>query len=279
MLERISIQNFKSIGDLTLDLSPVTVIVGRSGTGKSNLLGAIRFLRDYLIDAKGAAGIAGGWPAIIPATHHDATLRIEVQFRLTGFQNPFKYGIGFSINQHDRPNQFPSDERFMMGNRVIFAWKQNKWEVEPDVSNPPSLRGNLVLGQLPTISEAVLAFTALSTGIGWHGFPATVLTTDNQRPRTNDTSDGLDDAVSADHARPARPDGADDSCLPTAATEFGRRIFGVGFDSTTETNDRGASLGREDISVGAGAGVGWVSPLSSSPACVVSDAAAFVPAV
>ncbi len=48
MIHRIRIQNFKSLRDVTVNLSPVTVFIGKSGTGKTNLALAIRFLRDYL---------------------------------------------------------------------------------------------------------------------------------------------------------------------------------------------------------------------------------------
>ena len=48
MIHQIRIQNFKSLRDVTVDLSPVTVFVGKSGTGKTNFASAIRFLRDYL---------------------------------------------------------------------------------------------------------------------------------------------------------------------------------------------------------------------------------------
>ena len=51
MIEQIRIQNFKSIRDVTVELSPVTVLIGRSGVGKSNFLRAIRFLRNYLLNA------------------------------------------------------------------------------------------------------------------------------------------------------------------------------------------------------------------------------------
>jgi AAA15 family ATPase/GTPase len=36
MITRLRVQNFKSIIDVTVDLSAVTVLVGESGTGKSN---------------------------------------------------------------------------------------------------------------------------------------------------------------------------------------------------------------------------------------------------
>ena len=49
MIHRFRVQNFKSIVDVDVDLSPVTVLVGKSGTGKSSFVQALRFLRDVLI--------------------------------------------------------------------------------------------------------------------------------------------------------------------------------------------------------------------------------------
>lgn len=46
MLRSISIEHFKSIERVDLDLTPATVLVGPNGCGKSNLLDAIRFLKD-----------------------------------------------------------------------------------------------------------------------------------------------------------------------------------------------------------------------------------------
>lgn len=36
MITRVRIQNFRSLVDVTVDLEPLTVLIGRSGTGKSN---------------------------------------------------------------------------------------------------------------------------------------------------------------------------------------------------------------------------------------------------
>jgi AAA15 family ATPase/GTPase len=48
MIHRFRVRNFKSIVDVEVDLSPVTVLVGRSGTVKSNFVQALRFLREVL---------------------------------------------------------------------------------------------------------------------------------------------------------------------------------------------------------------------------------------
>src|SRR5438552_5346151 len=70
MIKHVRITNFKSLSDVSLDLEPVTVLIGRSGTGKSNLFVALRFLSDCVKSLNGeiASNNQGGWAKIIPAT-------------------------------------------------------------------------------------------------------------------------------------------------------------------------------------------------------------------
>lgn len=49
MIHRLRVHNFKSIRDVSVELGPVVVLIGRSGTGKSNFAGSLGFVRDYLI--------------------------------------------------------------------------------------------------------------------------------------------------------------------------------------------------------------------------------------
>ncbi|MEZ0483679.1 AAA family ATPase [Fibrella aquatica] len=56
MLKRVSIQNFKSLKDVTLDLQKVNLLIGPNNSGKSNFLKALEFftntgLNSYTIDA------------------------------------------------------------------------------------------------------------------------------------------------------------------------------------------------------------------------------------
>jgi predicted ATPase len=48
MIHRFRVQNFKSIADVDVELSPVTVLVGRSGTGKSHFVHAAARIRTGL---------------------------------------------------------------------------------------------------------------------------------------------------------------------------------------------------------------------------------------
>lgn len=47
-LQRVSIRNYKSIDQCTLELQEIVVLVGRNGSGKSNFLDALRFVSDSL---------------------------------------------------------------------------------------------------------------------------------------------------------------------------------------------------------------------------------------
>jgi len=48
-LDKITIRNFKSIRELDLDIQPLNVFIGANGAGKSNFVGAFKFL-NHLID-------------------------------------------------------------------------------------------------------------------------------------------------------------------------------------------------------------------------------------
>jgi predicted ATPase len=48
MLKRVSIQNFKSLKDVTLDLQPVNLLIGPNNSGKTNFLKAFEYFQDRL---------------------------------------------------------------------------------------------------------------------------------------------------------------------------------------------------------------------------------------
>lgn len=48
LIRRVVLRNYRSIKSCSVDLSPLTVVVGRNAAGKSNFVDAIRFVRDAL---------------------------------------------------------------------------------------------------------------------------------------------------------------------------------------------------------------------------------------
>lgn len=59
-ISRITLTNYKSFRELDFELRPLNILIGRNGTGKSNLIGFLRMLRDaadgHLADNIRAAG-------------------------------------------------------------------------------------------------------------------------------------------------------------------------------------------------------------------------------
>ncbi len=175
MIQHIEIRNFKSIGEVSVDLSPVTVLIGRSGVGKSNFLRAIRFLRNFLLQPDAAISHEGGWSRIWPFGV-PAPLSFSVRFSIPGYLASFTYDVSWKVHLQNPSNVFVNAERLLLGQDVIFDRNGENWITWPGEGPAPRTTPAIFLKSFPTLSEAVLAYTAWTSGIGWHDFPANVFT-------------------------------------------------------------------------------------------------------
>lgn len=176
MIEHIRVQNFKSLRDVSVELPAVSVLIGRSGTGKSNFLRAIRFLRNFLLIGDAAVNLEGQWPQIYPFGV-PAPLSFSVRFRLPGYDEAFNYNIAWEFQDPHGRQGLPhvASEHLELGQRDIFGWTlPGGWSTWPGPGGSPRPEPRSYLGAFPTITEAVLAYTAWTSGIGWHHFPANV---------------------------------------------------------------------------------------------------------
>mgnify|MGYP000714984710 CR=1 FL=1 len=55
MITRLKVKNYRSIEEIDLPLSPLTVLVGKNGAGKSTILDVLAFVRDALTEGLGSA--------------------------------------------------------------------------------------------------------------------------------------------------------------------------------------------------------------------------------
>jgi predicted ATPase len=183
MIRKITVKNFKSLGDVTVDLEPTTVLIGRSGVGKSNLLRAIRFLRGYLVNPNAALAFEGGWGRIIPFGQ-PRPMMLSVTYALPGFEHDFRYTLQWDSLPHQQGQLHLRAEELLYGSDTLIS--NNSAHAQPVVSP--------MLGNQPTNTHAILSFAALTNGIGWHDFPANVLQNGASQDQVN--AKGLNDSAS-----------------------------------------------------------------------------------
>src|SRR3984885_12594506 len=79
-LRRVRIRGYKSIAFCDVELNPLTILVGRNASGKSNFLDALAFLRDSLeVGPAEAVKRRGGWQSIHCRSAAENSIAIEVE--------------------------------------------------------------------------------------------------------------------------------------------------------------------------------------------------------
>jgi predicted ATPase len=86
-LRRVRIRGYKSIAFCDVTLGPLTILVGRNASGKSNFLDALVFLRDIVkLGVDEAVKRHGGAEAIVCRTQEDrlVSVGIECDYLISG---------------------------------------------------------------------------------------------------------------------------------------------------------------------------------------------------
>ena len=104
-LRRVQIRNYKSIAFCDVTLEPLTILVGRNATGKSNFLDALGFLRDVVVKGvREAVSLHGGRDAVLSRTANtqSITIRVETAFeaqdQAQSWEATFAIQVGMPAN-------------------------------------------------------------------------------------------------------------------------------------------------------------------------------------
>ena len=188
MIHQYRVRNFKSIRDVSVDFEPVTVLVGRSGVGKSNLIESIQFLRTLLLQgiqvlSKNSPSGRKVWFDLCHLSKMAEPLSFDVEFSIKGITERFRYSLNLYSKAGEAlkglkggevvPNKI--EESLRLGDELIFHQKDSQWIKKPSVNLLPKA-GCIALGSIPSVSDIVIAHTALTSGIGSYDFTDAVLT-------------------------------------------------------------------------------------------------------
>jgi predicted ATPase len=110
-LEKLTIKNFKSIREQTLALGRLNVFIGGNGVGKSNLIGAFRFLREIVNQNLAAyTGTKGGADTLL---YFGRKKSPEMSFRL-------EFGEGDIGNAYFVKLKATDEDSFIIAEEIAF---------------------------------------------------------------------------------------------------------------------------------------------------------------
>ena len=174
MIERIRIQGYRSLHDVDVRLDPLTVLIGRSGSGKSNFVRALRLLRDVLGGSQDAVNLLNAGVPFGDSPHPTVSVEVELYVKKIG---SLKYSILLHRTESglDLPLQVGS-ERLSFGPNTIFERNRDRWLVRPPATPLPTLKMHgLVLGTLTGVRESSVAYIALTRGLAFYDFTGSVV--------------------------------------------------------------------------------------------------------
>ena len=157
MITRVQVKNFRNLADIDVHLGPLTVLVGRNGTGKSTFLDVLRFVRDALrlgldtaISQRGGIGAIRCWPP------SEGLNDIEISLELKQVHGTVRYS--FVIGTSQQEEQRVKSERLEINRGFVsetnsFATENGQWVDAPTsyplgfipVSEPPIGNNSLTL--------------------------------------------------------------------------------------------------------------------------------------
>ncbi len=175
MISRIRIQNFRSLIDVDVNLEPLTVLIGRSGTGKSNFVGAIRALRETLL----------GRYHLVNRTDSPLGRSVSpeffIEFGPSNKTGRYAYLLGGSEYGWVY-------ESLSVDGSYVFHQENQGWQVPPELVPPPN-PGQPVLPAMTGLRTATIAHNLISRSVGCYDFPGDVL----QRSAQQETFAGYRD--------------------------------------------------------------------------------------
>lgn len=97
-LRRVRIRGYKSIAFCDVTLEPLTILVGRNASGKSNFLDALAFLRDLIkMQATEAVNERKGWRSIHCRTGSTPLIEMGVEGTFESYQSTWDADYSFSL--------------------------------------------------------------------------------------------------------------------------------------------------------------------------------------
>jgi predicted ATPase len=137
MITQLSVKNFRSLADVTIELGPLTVLVGQNGSGKSSVIDVFRFVSDALrLGMKTAITRRAGMNALRRWSAKGRPYDVEIGIRIqdSSFEGEYYFVLGSERKGEYRVKTELCSGRFandLMGPPGKFHLHEGKWIIAP----------------------------------------------------------------------------------------------------------------------------------------------------
>ncbi len=136
-ITRLIVHNYRSLADISLELSPLTVLVGPNGSGKSNIVDVLRFLSDTLkLGLDNAIVNRGGIQSLRRWSYKGRPCHITIQVQLRGYEpNEWEANFLLEIGGKRGGEYFVRQEKceFLEGDtQKQYDIQNGKWVIHPN---------------------------------------------------------------------------------------------------------------------------------------------------
>lgn len=152
MITKVHIENFRSLRDVTVELGPLTVLVGKNGSGKSNFLDAISVLHDAVRHGLDAAVTQRGGGLLLfhrTSQRMEAPSRLEVQGEAGGFVWDYELSLDRDLRLGVHPDYRVTREvlldRSTGSGTAVFDVVDGELRQTPGGTNPSTSDRSLLL--------------------------------------------------------------------------------------------------------------------------------------
>ncbi len=179
MIKRLTVSNFKSLLHTEAELDQLTVLVGRSGTGKSNFIAALRVLCLLVNQQDGLTSFSEtGLQLIGPvqSAGTDVNTSWQIEFDDSKSDGNYKYCLTVKVDKNRAISRIIGEE-LRLADNIIFKWENGNWLVPTKgqrVDRPDGSR-SLLRDLANRASEIRSAFEIISSGISCYRWSDDVL--------------------------------------------------------------------------------------------------------
>jgi predicted ATPase len=136
-ITRIVVKNYRSLADVDIALHPLTVLVGANGSGKSNVVDVLRFVRDLFIDGFASAVLKRGGIRGVRSWFADESQDVMIQLHFEGSLGSGEFGFAFGTRIRDEVEikweRLGIKEQDEAKQKVIFEVRDGKLVKLPEI--------------------------------------------------------------------------------------------------------------------------------------------------